>query len=112
MNHRSVSTASDAAKTGLSRRAILLSTLGCAAATAFAKVGGVDIGVCGNPPDFLKAPQYGYDYFEPSAATIAAMTDTAYAAFRDQVLASPIRCSSVNILFRNQKVVGPDVNLD
>jgi len=112
MNHPSVPTAPKPAATGLTRRAMLLSTLGASAVAAFAKVGGVDIGVCGNPPDFLKAPQYGYDYFEPSAATIAAMTEPAFATFKDQVLASPIRCSSVNILFRSQKVVGPDVNLD
>jgi sugar phosphate isomerase/epimerase len=99
---------------GPTRRTALLTAAGAvvAAQAAFAKVGGIELGVCGNPPDFSKAAQYGYDYFEPSAATIAAMTEPVFAAFHDQVKASPIYCRSVNILFRNQKVVGPDVNLD
>ena len=96
---------------GITRRAMLAVTAGAAVA-AFGKVGGVELGVCGNPPDFPKTEQYGYDYFEPSAASLAAMTDTAFGAFRDQVQASKTKCESVNILFRNQKVVGPDVNLD
>jgi len=97
----------------LTRRAMMLSTAASAASlTAFGKFGTIEIGVCGNPPDFPKTAEYGYDYFEPSAASLAAMTDTAFAAFRDQVQASKTKCESVNILFRNQKVVGPDVNLD
>lgn len=122
MNSRTffTSTTADAAGTrrektlpagfGLTRRAVLLTA--AAAVAAFAKVAGIELGVCGNPPDFSKAEQFGYDYFEPSAATIAAMTEPAFAAFRDQVKASHIYCRSVNILFRNQKVVGTDVNLD
>ncbi len=93
------------------RRAVLLAAAGTAM-SAYAKAGGIELGVCGNPQDFAKAEQFGYDYFEPSAATIAAMTEPAFTAFRDQVKASRSNCRSVNILFRNQKVVGPDVNLD
>jgi len=90
----------------------MLSTAGAAVA-AFAKVGGVELGVCGNPPDFAKIAEYGFDYFEPSASRVAAMTDTAFAAFRDQVNASKTPCKSFNILLSGQqKVVGPDVNLD
>jgi sugar phosphate isomerase/epimerase len=92
---------------------MMLSTAAAAASiTAFGKFGTIELGVCGNPPDFSKTAEYGYDYFEPSAATLAAMTDTAFATFRDQVQAAKTKCESVNILFRNQKVVGPDVNLD
>jgi sugar phosphate isomerase/epimerase len=99
---------------GLTRRDAIFTTAGAAfaAGSVFAKVGGIELGVCGNPPDYAKAEQYGYDYFEPSAAVVAAMTDAAFNTFRDQVKASKTYCRSFNILFRNQKVVGPDVNLD
>lgn len=93
------------------RRAVLLSAAG-AALSAFAKFGNIELGVCENVANFAKSEQYGFDYHEPSAAAVAALSDTAFAAFRDQVHASRIKCSSVNILFRGQKVVGPDVNLD
>src|SRR5712692_5827578 len=91
-----------------SRRAILLS-LGAA---AFAKVGRVELGVCGNPDAFAKAEQWGFDYFEPGAAAIAAMSQPAFASFREQVLASRIRCRSFNSLIRTLRVVGADVSLD
>ncbi|MGA3201449.1 MAG: sugar phosphate isomerase/epimerase family protein [Bryobacteraceae bacterium] len=90
----------------LSRRSLLLSTF-----AAFAKTGGVQLGVCENPEAFSKAEQLGFDYFEPSALRIAAMSDAAFTAFRDQVLRSRIRCMSVNKLML-AKVVGPEVNLD
>lgn len=97
----------------MTRRAMLVTTAGAALSLkALAKINGVELGVCGNPPDFSKAEQYGYDYFEPSAASIAAMTEADFNIFRDKVKASKITCRSFNILFRNQKVVGPDVNLD
>ena len=91
-----------------SRRSILFSL--CAA--AFAKTGRVDLGVCGNPDAFAKTEQWGFDYFEPSASVIAAMSDAAFASFREQVLASRIRCMSFNGLIRTLRVVGPEVNLD
>lgn len=98
---------------GLTRRAVLQATAGVAlAARVFGKMSGIELGVCGNPPDFSKTSQYGYDYFEPSAASLAAMTDTTWTAFLEQVKASPVKCKSVNVLFRTQKVVGTDVNLD
>lgn len=93
------------------RRAVLLSAAG-AALTAFAKLGNIELGVCENIPNYPKSEQYGFDYHEPSGAAVAALTDAAFAAFRDQVRASKVKCKSVNVLFRNQKVVGPDVNLD
>lgn len=101
--------------TDLSRRAVLMSTVGAVlAAMARAKVRGVELGVCGRPEDFPKAAKYGFDYFEPSASVIAGMTDDAFKAFRDQVKASPAYCRSVNILISNPKlkVVGADVDLN
>jgi D-psicose/D-tagatose/L-ribulose 3-epimerase len=93
----------------LSRRTIL-ALLG---ATAFAKAGGrIQLGVCGNPDAFQKAEQAGFDYYEPGAAAIAAMDEPAFASFRDQVLASRIRCLSFNNLIRSLRIVGPDANLD
>src|SRR5258708_35319536 len=91
-----------------SRRAILFS-LGAA---AFAKVGRVELGVCGNPDAFAKAERWGFDYFEPSAAAIATMSEAAFASFREQVVASRIRCLSFNSLIRTLRVVGADANLD
>jgi sugar phosphate isomerase/epimerase len=82
------------------------------ALSAFAKTNGVDLGVCGSPDNFPKAVQWGFDYYEPNASSIASMTDQAFAAFRERVQASKIRCRSINNLIHSAKVVGPDVNLD
>lgn len=79
---------------------------------ALAKAGRVNLGVCGSAENFSKAVEYGFDYYEPSAAALAAMSGAEFAAFRDRVLASRIRCRSFNSLIRTLKVVGPDVNLD
>jgi sugar phosphate isomerase/epimerase len=95
----------------LSRRAFLLS-LGAAALPAPAKAKQVEVGVCGSIDDFAKASQYGFDYFEPSAAAVAALNDQDFASFRESVLASNLRCKSFNSFIRTLKVVGPDVNQD
>ena len=58
-----------------SRRAVLFS-LGAAAFKAFAKIGRIELGVCGNPDAFAQAEQWGFDYFEPGAASIAAMSES------------------------------------
>ena len=92
----------------ISRRALLLSS----AAAAFAKTGGVEFGVCGSPDNFQKAVDFGFDYYEPSAAAISTMTDAQFASFRDAVLASRIRCRSFNSLIRTLKVVGPEADLE
>jgi D-psicose/D-tagatose/L-ribulose 3-epimerase len=94
-----------------SRRTVLLSA-GAAAFAAFAKTGGIELGVCGNPDSFAQAGQYGFDYFEPGAAAIAAMSESAFATFREQVLAARIRCRRFNSLIRTLRVVGEDANLD
>src|SRR6185312_8495429 len=98
----------------LTRRSMLATTAAAALSLkAFAKVNGVELGVCGKPAEFSQAEQYGYDYFEPSAASVAAMSDADFNAFRDQVKASKIYCRSFNILFsRGQRIDGPTVDLD
>src|SRR5579872_4062672 len=92
----------------ISRRSVL----GLLGTAAFAKIGGVELGVCGSEANFEKAREFGFDYYEPGAAAIAAMSDTAFASFRDRVLASTLRCRSVNSLIRTMTVVGREVNLD
>jgi len=77
-----------------------------------AKFGRVEIGLCGSADNFEKAEKAGFDYYEPGAAAIAGMTDTAFASFRDRVLASRIRCRSLNSLIRAGHVDGPEANLD
>ena len=97
--------------TDLSRRSALY-TLSALALPAIAKAGRVELGVCGSPDDFAKAEKWGFDYYEPGAAAITAMTDSAFASYRDRLLASRLRCRSLNSLIRTMKVVGADVNLD
>lgn len=75
---------------------------------ALAKFGKVEIGVCGGAANFSKAEQAGFDYYEPSAAALAAMSEADFEAFKKIVLASRIRCRSVNSLIRTLKVVGPE----
>jgi D-psicose/D-tagatose/L-ribulose 3-epimerase len=99
-----------------SRRAVLFTAAGAAlqsiANQSFAKIRGVEFGVTGNPDAFSNADKFGFDYFEPSAAAVAAMTPSAFASFRDQVQASRIRCLSFNSLIRSLKVVGPAATPD
>ncbi len=91
------------------RRAFLVST-GALALPLRAKTEPVEVGVCGALEDFPKAVQYGFDYFEPAAAAIAALNEQAFAAFRDRVLASALRCKCFNSFIRTLKVVGPEVD--
>jgi len=77
-----------------------------------AKSGNVEVGVCGTLEDFAKADQWGFDYFEPSAAAIAALNYQDFEEFRRQVLASRLRCKSFNSLIRTLQVVGPKADLD
>jgi len=95
----------------LSRRAFLYSAA-AAALPALAKTKRVEVGVCGPVDDFAKADQYGFDYFEPAAAGVAALNDKAFADFRERVLKSRIRCKRFNSFIRTLQVVGPNVNQD
>jgi D-psicose/D-tagatose/L-ribulose 3-epimerase len=95
----------------LPSRRTVLTVLGAAALPALAK-GGIDVGVCGSAENFSKAEQLGFDYYEPGAAAISTMSATEFAGFRDRVLASRIRCQSVNGLIRALHVDGPQADLE
>ena len=70
----------------------------------------VSIGVCSR--DVASAAQYGFDYIEPAAAEIAAMTDDQFRQYSETVLASPLRCHAFNSFIRRPdlKVVGSEVS--
>lgn len=69
----------------------------------------VKVGVC--TCDVAGAAKYGFDYVEPAAAEIAAMSKDQFREFSDTVLASPLRCHAFNSFIRRPdlKVVGPEV---
>jgi D-psicose/D-tagatose/L-ribulose 3-epimerase len=77
---------------------------------AGAAIHGVEIGVCRPPVDLEKAAHYGFDYLEPSGAAVAAMDNEAFNAFKQRVLASPLRCESFNTFMTELRVVGEEVN--
>ena len=83
-----------------------------AAAPAAASVGAVELGVCAGGEDLAKAEKWGFDYLEPAAAAIAALSDANFEKFRQDVLASRLRCRSFNSLIRTMQVVGPEASLD
>jgi hypothetical protein len=93
----------------LTRRSMLVALAG-AAAPVRAKINGVEIGVCSPVKDFAAAGSFGFDYFEPAVAEIAALSDDAFAGFRKQVESSRLRCSSCNSFIRSLRVVGPSVD--
>src|ERR1039457_5662771 len=93
----------------LSRRALLLS-LGAAALPAPARTGEVEVGVCGSIDDFAKAEQFGFDYFEPPAAAVAALSEPAFAEVEKRVSKSKLRCECFNSFIRTLQVVGPSVD--
>jgi D-psicose/D-tagatose/L-ribulose 3-epimerase len=61
------------------------------------------LGVCTN--DVAGAVRYGFDYIEPSAADIAAMSEDKFREYADQVISSPIRCESFNSFIRRPELV-------
>jgi D-psicose/D-tagatose/L-ribulose 3-epimerase len=77
-------------------------------------VGNVEIGVCRPCADLEKTAEYGFDYLEPPAAEVAAMSQPRFDEFKAQVLASPIQCECFNIFAeRNDLVtVGSQVHWD
>jgi len=71
----------------------------------------IKIGVCTR--DSAAAATYGFDYIEPPAAEIAAMSDDEFRDYADEVLTLPIGCRAFNGLIRRSdlKVVGNDVSI-
>jgi D-psicose/D-tagatose/L-ribulose 3-epimerase len=69
----------------------------------------VKVGVCTR--DVAGAAKYGFDYVEPAAAEIAAMSKDLFREFSDTMLVSPLRCHAFNSFIRRPdlKVVGPEV---
>ena len=99
----------------MNRRSFLKGTVGAsvlAAAPVVSKAEAVEIGVCAGTEDLGKAERWGFDYLEPAAAAIAALSATEFERVRQQVLASRLRCRSFNSLIRTMQVVGPEANLD
>ncbi|MGH9400950.1 MAG: sugar phosphate isomerase/epimerase family protein [Terriglobia bacterium] len=82
------------------------------AAPAPARVGNIEIGVCTKCANLSKVVHYGFDYIEPAAAEVAAMSETALGNFKRQLLASPIRCDCFNSFIRTLRVVGDHVDRD
>lgn len=94
----------------VTRRTFLTSIASCVLpAVAWSKAGKVKLGVCSR--DIAGAVKYGFDYIEPAAAEIAAMSDEEFRRYADQVLASSIRCDAFNSFIRRPdlKVVGNDI---
>jgi D-psicose/D-tagatose/L-ribulose 3-epimerase len=79
------------------------------AAGVFGRPASVQIGVCAAPGDLDQADRFGFDYLEPPAAAIAALSDGDFQAFKARVLASRLRCPSLNSFVRTLRVVGEDV---
>ncbi len=81
---------------------------------AFARIEGIQIGVCSPAWSLEETVRYGFDYLEPSAAEVAAMGTGAFQAFKRNVLASTIRCECFNSLIQRKDlhVVGDDVHWD
>jgi sugar phosphate isomerase/epimerase len=53
---------------------------------------------------------FGFDYYEPEVAEIAQMDDAQFAAWKERVVASPIRCRSFRSFIRRLQVVGENVS--
>jgi D-psicose/D-tagatose/L-ribulose 3-epimerase len=95
-------------------RRTFLQTLAAAlaASRALARVGSIEIGVCAGANDLEKAVRYGFDYLEPGAAAIEAMSEADFQVLKTRVLASPVRCECFNSMIRTLRVVGEDVRWD
>ncbi len=98
----------------LSRRQLLVSLGvawgGPASVPAFGRIGEIEIGVCTKCENFSKVASHGFDYIDPPAAEVGAMSEAGFENFKRQVLASPIRCEAFNSFIRTLRVVGNEVN--
>lgn len=99
----------------MNRRSFLkaaVSASGLAATPVLRAAPTVELGVCAGIDELGKAEHWGFDYLEPAAAAVAAMTAVEFETARKQVLASRLRCRRFNSLIRTMQVVGPNANLD
>lgn len=71
-------------------------------------------GACVPTRDFDVLNSLGFDYIEPGAAEVAAMSPEQFDTFKSKVLASRLRCEAFNSLIRRKDlvVVGPAVDLN
>ena len=90
----------------LTRRAIL------AALAAQARPGPIQLGVCEPTASFAAAVKFGFDYFDPEAVEIAAMSAEQFDNFKAQVMSSPIRCHAFRSFIRRGVLVGPNPSQD
>ncbi len=72
----------------------------------------VELGVCTGIEDLGKIERWGFDYLEPAAAAIAALSPAEFEAAKRKVLASRLRYRRFNSLIRTMQVVGPNADLD
>ena len=95
----------------ITRRALIASLAASPFLAAFKSVESIKIGVCTH--DAASAATYGFDYVEPAAAEIAAMSDNEFRDYSEEVLTLPIGCRAFNGLIRRPdlKVVGNEVSL-
>lgn len=93
----------------VTRRTFLAGAAAFVCPSAWGSTRPVKIGVCTR--DISGAAKYGFDYIEPAAAEIAAMSTDQFREFSDTVLTSPLRCYALNSFIRRPdlKVVGPGV---
>src|SRR5215469_14156070 len=80
------------------------------ASVVLGKTERVKVGACTR--DAAGAVKYGFDYIEPAAADIAAMSNEEFQRYSDQVLSSSIRCEAFNSFIRRPelKVVGNNIS--
>jgi D-psicose/D-tagatose/L-ribulose 3-epimerase len=96
----------------VSRRALLAGLGAAAVLPVSAKTSEIEIGVCGSADDFEKAERAGFDYYEPSAAATAVLSEEAFADFAKRVSKSRIKCDCFNGFIRTLTVTGTAVDND
>ena len=81
---------------------------------ALASVEGIQVGICAPTDELDAVVRYGFDYIEPPAASVGAMSEASFQAFKTEVMASPFRCECFNSFIRRKDlcVVGDSVNRD
>jgi D-psicose/D-tagatose/L-ribulose 3-epimerase len=94
----------------ITRRTFLAGLTAALPLSAGSRARKISIGVCTR--DITSAAKYSFDYIEPAAAEIAALSEDQFREYADMVLSSPIRCQAFNSFIRRPdlKVVGDQVS--